>query len=62
VRLRLFDILFKHALKRLLEAWWHIRQPGFNLPTRPFLPQNNRLSRPTTWEKFLPISMPITAI
>jgi len=46
------------------KAWWHIRKSGFNLRTRPFLPQNNRapLSRPTTWKKFLPISMPITAI
>jgi hypothetical protein len=24
------------------QAWWHSRQSGFNLPTRPFLPQNNR--------------------
>src|SRR5262245_52063294 len=24
------------------KAWWHIRKSGFNLRTRPFLPQNNR--------------------
>ena len=41
-----------------------IGEPRFHLAARPFLPPSTiapRLSRPTRWNEFLPISMPITA-
>jgi hypothetical protein len=42
------------------QARRYIGEPRFHLATRPLLPQ--RASWPTTWNEFLPISMPITTI
>jgi hypothetical protein len=45
------------------QARRHIREPCVHLGARPLLPQHNRArsSRPTTWNEFLPMSMPIVA-
>ena len=46
------------------QAGRQVGDPRFYLPTRPLLPQHYRamLVVPTTWNEFLQISMPITAI
>ena len=46
------------------QARGHIGKACFDLTTRPLLPQHDCATtiEPTTWNEFLPISMPITAI
>jgi hypothetical protein len=46
------------------QARRYMGEPRLHLATRPLLPQHDgaRASWPTTWNEFLPISMPITAI
>jgi hypothetical protein len=45
------------------QAGRRVRQPSLDLPKRPFLAQGDCASPidPTTWNEYLPISMPIVA-